>query len=88
MRIFFDPEKEKAKMEEAVKAKRKEANSKANKKAAPGADGKMSASSAELGKKRLEKARAAEANELDLTEEQLARLEKARQHEKDLYGAK
>ena len=72
-----------------MKERRKSANAKGNRKAAPGADGKMSASSAELGKKRLEKARAAEtAEENDLTEEQLARLERARQKAKESYGAK
>ena len=92
LRIFFDPEKEKAKIEEEMKERRKNAKAQGNKKAAPGADGKMSASSAELGKKRLEKARADEAAkaaaEDDLTEEQAARLEKARQKAKETYGAK
>lgn len=90
MRLFFDPEKEKAKVAEEMKARRKEASAKASKKAAPGADGKMSASSAELGKKRLEKARANVSADIeaDLTEEQLARLEKARAKAKETYGAK
>ena len=86
LRIFFDPEKEKAKIEEAMKERRKAA--KGNVKAAPGADGKMTASSAELGKKRLEKARAAAESESDLTEEQAARLERARAKERETYGAK
>ena len=88
LRIFFDPEKEKAKIEEAMKERRKAANSKDNRKAAPGADGKMSAASAELGKKRLEKARAAAEAEDELTEEQAARLERARAKERETYGAK
>lgn len=88
LRIFFDPEKEKAKIEEEMKERRKNAKAQGNKKAAPGADGKMSASSAELGKKRLEKARAAAESEDDLTEEQAARLERARAKEKETYGAK
>ena len=88
MRLFFDPEKEKAKVEEEMKARRKAASSKAGRRAAPGADGKMSASSAELGKKRLEKARATYDVEAELTEEQLARLEKARANERNTYGGK
>ena len=92
MRLFFDPEKEKEKIAEEMKARRKAESAKASKKAAPGADGKMSASSAELGKKRLEKARADEAAKAEtedgLTEEQAARLEKARQKAKETYGAK
>ena len=92
MRIFFDPDKEKEKIAEEMKARKKAATASASKKAAPGADGKMSASSAELGKKRLEKARATEAEkaaaEDGLTEEQAARLEKARQKAKETYGGK
>lgn len=92
MRLFFDPDKEKEKIAEEMKARRKAESSRASKKAAPGADGKMSASSAELGKKRLEKARADEAAKAEtedgLTEEQAARLEKARQKAKETYGAK
>jgi hypothetical protein len=48
----------------------------------------MSAASAELGKKRLEKARASWAEEEQLSEEQAARLERARAKEKEMYGAK
>ena len=88
LRIFFDPEKEKAKIEEEMKERRKAAKAQGSRKAAPGADGKMSAASAELGKKRLEKARASWAEEEQLSEEQAARLEKARAKEKEMYGAK
>ena len=88
LRIFFDPEKEKAKIEEEMKERRKAAKAQGNRKAAPGADGKMSASSAELGKKRLEKARATAELEEDLTEEQAARLARARAKERETYGAK
>ena len=88
LRLFFDPEKEKAKIEEEMKAKRKAAKNANSKKAAPGADGKMTASQAELGKKRLEKARSSWAEEEQLTEEQAARLEKARAKERETYGAK
>jgi len=88
LRIFFDPEKEKAKIEEEMKERRKAEKAKGNRKAAPGADGKMSASSAELGKKRLEKARASAELEEDLTEEQAARLARARAKERETYGAK
>ena len=89
LRIFFDPEKEKAKIEQQMKESRKQAKRNESKKAAPGADGKMTASQAELGKKRLEKARASEAKDDDeLTEQQRARLEKARELEKKTYGAK
>ena len=88
LRLFFDPEKEKAKLEEEMKARKKAEKGKANKKAAPGADGKMTASQAELGKKRLEKARASHSEEDELTEEQAARLARARAKEKETYGAK
>lgn len=88
LRIFFDPEKEKAKLEEEMKARKKAAKVQNNKKAAPGADGKMTASQAELGKKRLEKARAASNEEDELTDEQAARLAKARELEKKTYGVK
>ena len=88
LRIFFDPAKEKAKIEEEMKERRKAANAKNNRRAAPGADGKMSAASAELGKKRLEKARASWAEEEQLSESDAARLERARAKEKEMYGAK
>lgn len=88
LRIFFDPEKERAKVEEQAKERRKAAKAHNNKKAAPGADGKMTAAQAELGKKRLEKARASSWAEDELTEEQAQRLEKARAKEKETYGAK
>ncbi len=55
LRIFFDPEKEKAKIEEQIKESRKKAKN--NKKAVPDEKGRMTASQAELAKKRLEKAR-------------------------------
>ena len=60
LRIFFDPAKEKAKIEEQIKETRKANKAKANSKAMPDKDGKMTASQAELAKKRLEKARQAE----------------------------
>ena len=88
LRIFFDPEKEKAKIEEEMKERRKAAKAQGSRKAAPGADGKMSAASAELGKKRLEKARASWAEEEQLSESDAARLERARAKEKEMYGAK
>ncbi|MBE6877928.1 MAG: YidC/Oxa1 family membrane protein insertase [Ruminococcaceae bacterium] len=88
MRLFFDPEKEKQKVEEEMKARQKKAKAASSKKAAPGADGKMSASSAELGKKRLEKARSTYDVEDELTAEQALRLERARQKEKEIYGGK
>ncbi|MBQ7816369.1 MAG: YidC/Oxa1 family membrane protein insertase [Oscillospiraceae bacterium] len=88
LRIFFDPEKEKAKIEEEMKERRKAAKNRQNKKAAPGADGKMTASQAELGKKRLEKAREASWAEDELTQEQQDRLARARAKEKETYGAK
>jgi YidC/Oxa1 family membrane protein insertase len=88
LRIFFDPEKEKAKIEEEMKERRKAEKAQGNRKAAPGADGKMSAASAELGKKRLEKARASWAEEEQLSEADAARLERARAKEKEMYGAK
>ena len=88
LRIFFDPAKEKAKIEEEMKERRKAAKATGNRKAAPGADGKMTAASAELGKKRLEKARASWAEEEQLSESDAARLERARAKEKEMYGAK
>ena len=60
LRIFFDPEKEKAKVEEQMKEARKAAKAKANGRAVADKDGKMTASQAELAKKRLEMARQAE----------------------------
>lgn len=60
LRIFFDPEKEKAKIEEQMKEARKIAKAKANGRAIPDKEGKMTASQAELAKKRLEAARQAE----------------------------
>ena len=60
LRIFFDPEKEKAKIEEQMIETRKANKAKANKKAIPDKEGKMTASQAELAKKRLEAARKAE----------------------------
>lgn len=60
LRIFFDPEKEKAKVEEQMRENRKKAKATNNKKAIPDKEGKMTASQAELAKKRLEAARQAE----------------------------
>ena len=60
LRIFCDPEKEKAKIEEQMKEARKKAKAKANGRAIPDKEGKMTASQAELAKKRLEAARKAE----------------------------
>lgn len=60
LRIFFDPDKEKAKIEEQMKETRKKNKAKTNSKAIPDKDGKMTASQAELAKKRLEAARKAE----------------------------
>ncbi|MEG2192488.1 MAG: YidC/Oxa1 family membrane protein insertase [Oscillospiraceae bacterium] len=59
LRVFFDPEKEKAKIAAEIAEARKKAkyNKTTSNRAAPSADGKMTASSAELAKKRLEKAR-------------------------------
>lgn len=59
LRIFFDPDKEKAKIAKEIEEARKAAKSNKNnsKRAAPTADGTMTASQAELAKKRLEKAR-------------------------------
>lgn len=59
LRIFFDPEKEKIKInEEIAEAKKAAKNNKVNeKRAIPAADGTMTASQAELAKKRLERAR-------------------------------
>ncbi|MBQ5781792.1 MAG: membrane protein insertase YidC [Oscillospiraceae bacterium] len=60
LKLFFDPEKEKAKIEEEMKEARKKAKAAKNSKAIPDKDGKMTASQAELAKKRLERARQAE----------------------------
>ena len=60
LRIFFDPEKEKAKIEEQMKEARKAAKAKAKGRAIPDKDGKLTASQSELAKKRLEMARQAE----------------------------
>lgn len=59
LRIFFDPDKEKAKIAaEIAEARKKAKNNKVNeKKATPAADGTMTPSQAELAKRRLEKAR-------------------------------
>ena len=60
LRIFFDPEKEKAKIEEQMKEARKAAKAKAKGRAITDKDGKLTASQSELAKKRLEMARQAE----------------------------
>ena len=60
LRIFFDPAKERAKIEEQIKEAKKAAKTTKNNKAMPDKDGKMTASQAELAKRRLEKARQAE----------------------------
>ena len=59
LRIFFDPEKEKAKVEEQMREARKKSKAAKNGKAIPDKDGKMTASQAELAKRRLEAARKA-----------------------------
>lgn len=59
LRIFFDPDKEKAKVEEQMREARKKSKAAKNGKAIPDKDGKMTASQAELAKRRLEAARKA-----------------------------
>ena len=48
LRIFFDPDKEKAKIEEQMKEARKKAKAKANGRAIPDKEGKMTASQIEV----------------------------------------
>lgn len=88
LRIFFDPEKEKAKIEQEMKEAKKRAKAQNNKKAMPDEKGRMTASQNELAKKRLEKARQLQKeSEEELTEAEKElikeRLERARQLEKD-----